>query len=77
MIKFLTKEGVSPSVIKQRWDGVYAEAFPSYSTVTEWAKQFGLGNESIEEEPRIGRPVEVMIERIVSLVRRKCLMTGD
>jgi len=35
VIKFLTKEGLAPAAIKQRLDGVYGEASPSYSTVKE------------------------------------------
>lgn len=34
----------------------------------EWAKQFRLGRESIEDDPRDGRPVEVVTEENVSLV---------
>jgi len=62
VIKFLSKEGFAPAVIKQRLDGVYVEASPSFSTVKEWAKQFRLGTESVEDEPREGRPVEVVTE---------------
>ncbi|KAH7979733.1 hypothetical protein HPB49_010746 [Dermacentor silvarum] len=39
----------------------------------EWAKQFRLGRESIKDEPSSGRPVEVITERIVSLVEDKVL----
>jgi hypothetical protein len=42
--------------IKQRLDGVYGETSPLYSTVKEWAKQFYLGRESVEDEAREGRP---------------------
>ena len=41
--KFLSKEGFVPAAIKQRLDGVYSEASPSYSKVKEWAKQCHLG----------------------------------
>jgi transposase len=58
VIKFLTKERLAPAAIKQCLDGIYGEASPSYSTVKEWAKQFRLGRESIEDELRQGRPVE-------------------
>jgi len=48
VIKFLSKEGLAPAAIKQRLDGMYGEASPSYSTVKEWAKQFCLGRESVK-----------------------------
>ncbi|XP_014483275.1 PREDICTED: nucleolar protein 58-like isoform X2 [Dinoponera quadriceps] len=73
VIKFLTKEGFSPSIIKERLDGVYGEASPSYSTVKEWAKQFRLGRESIKDDPRKGLPVEVMTEQNMSLVEEELL----
>ena len=64
VIKFLTKEGLAPAAIKQRLDGVYGEASPSYSTVNEWAKQFRIGRESVEDELRQGRPVEVVTFKV-------------
>ena len=48
VVRFLSKEELAPAAIKQHLDGVYGEAFPSYSTVKEWAKQFHLGRESVE-----------------------------
>ena len=35
LIEHLSKEGLEPAAIKQRLDGVYGEASPSYSTVKE------------------------------------------
>ena len=62
VIKLLSNEWLAPAAIKQRLDGVYGEASPSYSAVNEWAKQFRLGRESVEDEPRDGRPLEVVAE---------------
>src|SRR5258705_13842770 len=73
VIKFLTKEGLTPSAIKQRLDGVYREASPSLSTVKKWAKQFRLGQESVEDAPREGRPVAVLTAENVSLVEQEML----
>jgi hypothetical protein len=50
VIKFLTKEGKSPAEIIQSLDAVYGETSLSYSTVKEWAKQFRLGRETIEDD---------------------------
>ena len=72
VIKFLTKEGLAPAAIKQRLDGVYGEA-SSYSTVKEWAKQFRLGRESIEDELRQGRPMEVVTEENIRLIEEQIL----
>jgi len=59
VIKFLNKEGLAPAAVKQRLDSIYGEASPSCSTVKEWAKQFQRAweRESIEDEPREGRPI--------------------
>ena len=73
VIKFLSKEGLAPAAIKQRLDGVYGEASPSYSTVKEWAKQFRLGRECVEDEPREGRPVEVVTEENIRCIEEELL----
>ena len=73
VIKFLTKEGLAPAAIKQSLDGVYGEVSPSYSTVKEWAKQFRLGRESVEDELRQGRPVEVVTEENIRLIEEQLL----
>jgi transposase len=73
VIKFLTKEGKSLAEIKQRLDAVYGESSPSYLTVKEWAKQFCLGRESIEDDPRQGRPAEALTPETIALVQEEVL----
>ena len=73
VIKFLSKEGLAPAAIKQHLDGVYGEASPLYSTVKEWAKQFCLGRDSIEDEPCEGRPVEVVTEENIRRIEEELL----
>jgi transposase len=73
VIRYLTKEGKSPAEIKQRLDAVYGESSPSYSTVKEWAKQFCLGRESIEDDPRQGRPVEALTHETIALVQEEVI----
>ena len=60
VIKFLTKEGIAPKDIRQRLVNVYGDHAPPKSTVKWWAAEFKRGRQSIEDEPRSGRPVEVM-----------------
>ena len=52
-------------------DGVYGEASPSCSTVKEWAKQFRLGTEGVEDEPREGRPVEAVTEENIRRIEEE------
>ena len=73
VIKFLSKEGLVPAAINQRFDGVYGEASPLYSTVKEWAKQFHLGRESVEDKPRGGRPMEVVTEESIRHIKEELL----
>ncbi|XP_031635483.1 histone-lysine N-methyltransferase SETMAR-like [Contarinia nasturtii] len=58
VIKFLTKEGVTPKDINDRLRAVYGVLAPSYATVKLWAKQFKWGRESLEDDPHTGRPIE-------------------
>nr|CAI5865271.1 unnamed protein product [Callosobruchus analis] len=60
--KFLTKEGLTPKIIKERLDGVYGRSSPSYSVLKDWAKRFRIGQEFLEDDERPGRPVEVITE---------------
>ena len=73
VVRFLSREELAPAAIKQCLDGVYGEASPSYSTIKEWAKQFCLGRESIEDEPRVGRPVEVVTEENIRCIEEVLL----
>ncbi|GFG32800.1 hypothetical protein Cfor_06313 [Coptotermes formosanus] len=73
VIKFLSKERLAPAAIKQRLDGICGEASPSYSTVKEWGKHFCLGRESVEDEPREGRPVEVVTEENIRHIEEELL----
>jgi hypothetical protein len=61
VIKFLTEEGVKPIEIKQRMDNVYGDSSSSFTTVKELSKLFRLGRNSIEDDPRQGRPAEVVL----------------
>ena len=72
-IKFLSKDSLAPPAIKQLLDGVYGDASPSYSTVKDWAKQFRLRKESVEDEPREGRPVEVVTEENIRRIEEEIL----
>lgn len=73
VIKFLTKEGHTPKHIKQRLDNVYGDSSPSYSTVKKWAKCFRLGQESLEDVERPGRPIEVITPQQISIIEELVL----
>jgi [histone H3]-lysine36 N-dimethyltransferase SETMAR len=70
VIKFLTKEGIGPKDIHQRMVNVYGDHAPSKTTVKKWAAEFKRGRESIEDDPRSGRPVDATSPEICSAVER-------
>ena len=56
VIKFLCKKGNTPTEIYSELVSVYATSAPSYSMVKKWAALFKAGRESLEDDPRTGRP---------------------
>ena len=40
-----------------------------YATVCKWVRRFNDGRESIENDPRVGRPVSVLTEQNVAIVK--------
>ena len=68
VIDFLTKEGETPLKIHQRMVTVYGEDAPSYATVKRWSALFKHGRETLEDDPRSGRPVEVSTEEMCQKV---------
>lgn len=68
VIKFLTKEGNTPEQINDRLRAVYGDSAPSYATVKNWAKLFKWGRESLQDDPRPGRPIEATAPDIVAKI---------
>ena len=56
VIKFLVLEGQSSKQVKERLTSVYGQSSPSSSTIKRWVKEFQRGRESLEDDPRSGRP---------------------
>ena len=76
VIKFLTKEGAKGKEIHWRMADVYGDSSPKYSTVAKWSAEFKRGRDSLEDDPRPGRPADVisqeMIDRVERLVLNNC-----
>lgn len=72
VIKFLTKEGIKPTEIFERLQTVYGDYAPSFTTVKDWSRLFKFGRESLEDDPRSGRPNEAtdnnMVEKLEDLI---------
>lgn len=73
VIEFLVKEGNGPKAINERMIAVYGDSSPSYFIIKYWAKQFKWGRESIEDDPRSGRPVEATTPEITAKVEKLVL----
>jgi hypothetical protein len=52
----LLKEGCNATVIHKRLVAVYDESARNYSTVTRWFNEFKRDRQSVEDDPRSGRP---------------------
>ena len=76
VIKFLTKEGAKAKEIHRRMADVYGDSNPKYSTVAKWSAEFNHGRDSLEDDPRPGRPADVisqeMMDRVERLVLNNC-----
>ena len=56
VIKFLTLKGQSPSEIETEMKIVYKDDTPSIRTIYRWYNEYKRGRQSLEDDPRSGRP---------------------
>ena len=69
-IKIRSLLGVTPTDIKADLDTVYGHNAVSYITITRWCRRFKEGRESIEDDPRPGRPLSEYKENDVIAVKK-------
>ena len=62
--KFLTKEGAKAKEIHRRMADVCGDSSPKYSTVAKWLA-FKRGRDSLEDDPRPGRPTDVISQEML------------
>lgn len=74
--KFLTKHRKNKKTIKEEMDSAYLESAPSLSTIQKWSSEFKRGRESIEDDPRPGRPVEASSQENIKKVGEIILEDG-
>ena len=73
VIKFLTKEGAKAKEIHRRMADVYGDSSLKYSTVAKWSAEFKPGRDSLEDDPRPGRPADVISQEMIDHVERLVL----
>ena len=56
IIKYLQKNGLAPKDIYADIVAILWDDAPALSTVKKWAAEFKKGKESLEDDPRSGRP---------------------
>ena len=49
---------------------VYGDSSPKYSTVAKWSAEFKCGRDSLEDDPRPGRPADVISQEMIDRVER-------
>ena len=67
-IKFLTKEGAKAKEIHRRLADVYGDSSPKYSTVANRSAEFKRGRDSLEDDPRPGRPADAISQEMIDCV---------
>ena len=55
--------------IHEEWRGAWGDGYVSYTTVAEWVRRFKQGRTSLEDDPRIGRPVTEATDRNTEVIR--------
>ena len=67
--KIRAQLGFSPTEIHTYLQKVYGNGALKYATVCKWVHCFNDGRESIENDPRVGRPVSVLTEKNIATVK--------
>ena len=52
---------------------VYGDSSPKLSTVAKWSAEFKRGRDSLEDDPRPGRPAHVISQEMIDRVERLVL----
>ena len=67
--KIRAQLGFPPTDIHADLHKVYGNGVLKYATVCKWVCRFNDGRESIENDPRVGRPVSVLTEKNIATVK--------
>jgi histone-lysine N-methyltransferase SETMAR len=69
MIFYDYKSGLDHNQCYQRLSAAVSDCAPSLSTITGWYREFQRGRESLQDEPRPGRPSTACSDENVQLIR--------
>ncbi|XP_041364231.1 histone-lysine N-methyltransferase SETMAR-like [Gigantopelta aegis] len=68
IIHYLGPKGLTPKDFHEDMVITIGEDDPSYSMVKKWAAEFKRGSESLEDNPRPGRPVTVTTQETIAKI---------
>ena len=68
VIQYLYGKGLTPKNIHNDMVATLGKDAPSYATVKRWVAEFKRGRQSLEDDPRPGRPVTVATPEMVKKV---------
>lgn len=68
VIRYLCLKGLTPKEVHDDMVETLGAEAPSYSTVKKWAAEFKRGRESLEDDPRSGRPATVTTEESIDKI---------
>ena len=54
--------GLTAVQIHDELTGAYGQGTVSYSTVARWIQRFANGRDSVEDDPRMGRPLSIITQ---------------
>ena len=67
--KIRAQLGFPPTEIHADLQKVYGNGALKYAKVCKWVRHFNDGRESIENDPQVGRPVSILTEMNVAIVK--------
>ena len=68
IIKYLQKKGLVPKEIHADMISTLGDDAPALSAVKKWAAEFRRGRESLEDDPRSGRPASATTQENIDCV---------
>ena len=70
IIKHFFKKGFTTKQIKEELDLVHGDSAPCFATVHNWVRRFKAGQESLEDDPDVGRPKTAVTDESINLVEK-------